>query len=115
MYQQEPPADTTTTEEPPADEPTIQPMSATEEDLSTETKFIKKITVVKSSSVDGSDEMYYTDISEKLAEKGTEFRLYLKVDGQKVDVTDDPNYQVTFVDTDGNGIDDQVQWMDLLL
>jgi len=33
------------------------------------------------------------------------------VDGEKIDVTFDPKFAVEFVDTDGNGIADRMQWM----
>jgi hypothetical protein len=52
-----------------------------------------------------------TELPEDLVEGGLEFKLYWMIDGVKTDVTDDPSFAVEFVDTDGNGIVDQMQWM----
>ena len=49
-------------------------------------------------------------IPEDLFASGHEFRLYCVIDGVKTDVTDDPSIGLSFVDTNGNGIEDQMEW-----
>src|SRR3972149_2065102 len=52
----------------------------------------------------------YTDIPEYLVERGIKFKLHWVINYTKVDVTDEPRFQVTFIDTDGNGITDRMEW-----
>jgi len=69
------------------------------------------VSVKQDSDVHYSDVKSMADLPENLVEAGVDFRLYWMIDGVKTDVTDDPSFAVEFVDTDGNGIVDQMQWM----
>ena len=53
----------------------------------------------------------FSSIPEDLISRGVEFKLYWMVDGKRTDVTNDPAYSVKFVDTNDNGINDQIQWI----
>jgi len=44
-------------------------------------------------------------------EQGIVFNLFWNIDGVRTLVTDDPRFQVEFIDTDGNGIVDQMRWI----
>jgi hypothetical protein len=52
-----------------------------------------------------------TDIPENLVEHNTQFKLHWMINNTKVDVTNDPRFNVTFVDTDGNGIADRMEYL----
>ena len=82
-----------------------------ENENSTEHEYEKEVTVAHDSTLHYTDVKSYTDIPEELVEEGIEFSLYWMIDGEKKDVTDHPLFKVEFVDTDGNGIVDQMQWV----
>jgi len=69
------------------------------------------INVNQDSDVHYFDVKSMADIPENLVEAGVEFKLFWYIDGVKTDVTDDTDFAVVLVDTDGNGIFDQMQWM----
>ena len=50
----------------------------------------------------------YSDIDETPLQS---VRLYWIINGERVDVTDDPLLNVSFVDTNGNGLIDRVEWI----
>ena len=81
-----------------------------EEDISDSDSFAKKVKVSHRSNLHYTDIPVCSEISENLVESGVDFRLYWIVDGEQIDVTDDETFNVHFVDSDGNGIDDQMCW-----
>ncbi|MGQ0795552.1 MAG: hypothetical protein ACT4N5_05130, partial [Nitrosopumilaceae archaeon] len=81
-----------------------------EEDHSTPDLYQKDVTVTHDSALHYTDVRSYSSLPEDLVSQGVEFKLYGMVDGVKTDVTTDPRFAVAFVDTDGNGIVDQMQW-----
>jgi len=82
-----------------------------EEDHSEDSMYNMTVTVAHNSTLHYTDVKSYSDIPEDLVAQGVEFSLYWNINGTKTDVTDDPRFQVEFVDTDGNGIIDQLQWI----
>ena len=82
-----------------------------EDEHSTPDLYQKDVTVTHDSALHYTDVQSYSSIPEDLVVRGTEFTLYWMVDGVKTDVTTDERFAVTFVDTDDNGIVDQMQWI----
>src|SRR3990170_8084199 len=82
-----------------------------EAELVTEDSYQKTVTVKSDSELHYTNVKSYSDLPEDLAASGVEFKLYWMIDGVKTDVTSDPRFAVEFVDTDGNGIADQMQWI----
>ncbi|MCH7648695.1 MAG: hypothetical protein IIA83_08825, partial [Thaumarchaeota archaeon] len=82
-----------------------------EKEYSDETMYNKTVTVASFSALHYTNVTAYSDIPEELVEQGVEFDLFWNIDGVKTNVTDDPRFQVEFVDTDGNGIVDQIWWV----
>jgi len=83
----------------------------TEVDQSTESQFNKEVTVESDSTLHYSDVKTCSDLPEDLVEQGVEFNLFWEIDGEQVDVTNDPEFAVDYNDTDGNGINDQMCWI----
>src|SRR5574338_156888 len=81
-----------------------------EQDTSTDDLYQKEVTVAHDSALHYTDVKSYSDIPEDLVSQGVEFKLFWMVDGVKTDVTANPQYAVSFVDTNGNGVVDQMQW-----
>ena len=82
-----------------------------ENDYSTSTKFQRNVTVTHNSTLHYTDVRSFTDISEDLVKHNVDFKLYWNINETKTDVTADPRFDVIFVDTNGNGIADQMQWI----
>ncbi len=85
--------------------------STVEQDNSTNSKFIKKVTVTHESALHYSNVTTFSDIPEDLVVENTDFKLFWSINNTRIDVTDDSRFAVEFVDTDGNGIVDQMQWI----
>lgn len=51
----------------------------------------------------------YTDLPEKIS-KNYVVRLYHIKNSKKIDVTDDPDYNVSLIDTDKDGVADRLEW-----
>jgi hypothetical protein len=85
--------------------------STVEQDNSTNSKFNKKITVTHESALHYSNVTTFSDIPEDLVVENTDFKLFWSINNTRIDVTDDSRFAVEFVDTDGNGIVDQMQWI----
>ncbi|MGY5146837.1 MAG: LamG-like jellyroll fold domain-containing protein [Candidatus Nitrosopumilus sp. bin_7KS] len=83
----------------------------TEKDQSTENIYNKKVTVAHESTLHYSNVKSYSDIPERLVKAGVEFKLFWNIDGIKTNVTHDSRFHVEYVDTDGNGIANQMQWI----
>ena len=83
----------------------------TEQDNSTSDKFNKKVTVSHESALHYTNVTAYSVLPEDLVDAGTDFRLFWNINNTRVDVTDDPRFAVEFVDTDANGIADQMKWI----
>jgi hypothetical protein len=82
-----------------------------ETDHSTLDKFQKNVTVAHNSTLHYTDVRSYSDIPESLTSHNVEFKLNWMINNTKVDVTNDPRFNVTFVDTDGNNIVDRMEWI----
>ncbi|MFH1473362.1 MAG: hypothetical protein ABIE55_00555, partial [Candidatus Aenigmatarchaeota archaeon] len=50
----------------------------------------------------------YTDIEETSQDS---IRIYWIVDGERVDITNNPSFNVIFIDSNGNGLIDRVEWV----
>ena len=81
-----------------------------EVDQSTDDIFNKKVTVKHESSLHYTDVLSYSDLPAELLGHNIDFRLFWNINGTKQDVTDDPRFQVAFVDTDDDGEEDRMQW-----
>jgi hypothetical protein len=81
-----------------------------EKDVSTKSTFDKLVTVEHNSTLHYTNVTSFSNISEDLVKKGVPFKLYWLINGSKTDVTQDPRFNVKLVDTNGNGIADQMQW-----
>ena len=82
-----------------------------EEDHSTSELYNKTVTVAHNSTLHYTDVKSYSDIPEDLVSQGIEFKLYWMINETKTDVTNDARFAVEFVDTNSNGIVDQMQWI----
>ena len=82
-----------------------------ETESSTPDLYQKEVTVAHDSALHYTDVKSYSDIPEDLVVQGIPFKLYWLIDGVKTDVTSDPRFAVEFIDTDGNGISDRMQWI----
>jgi len=67
----------------------------------------------KTIKVKSNASLHYKNVSvnSKLSEDAVNFRLYLVENNVRIDVTDNPSYNVSFVDTDGNDIADRIDWI----
>ena len=75
-------------------------------------KTYKKRINVKSDFVGHyQDVKAYTDIPEEAFQENYIIKLYLIVGDLKIDVTDDPIYEVKFVDSDNDGLNDRIEWV----
>ncbi|MDE2589956.1 MAG: hypothetical protein KGL95_09875, partial [Patescibacteria group bacterium] len=81
-----------------------------EKDLSSASKYDKMVWVAHNSTLHYTNVTAFSNISEDLAKQGAHFKLYWMINGSSVDVTNDPRFAVKLVDTNGNGIPDQMQW-----
>jgi uncharacterized repeat protein (TIGR01451 family) len=81
-----------------------------EEEHSTDLIYNKTVTVAHNSTLHYTNVKSYSDIPEELASQGIQFSLFWNINGTKTDVTSDPRFEVTFVDTNGNGIIDRMEW-----
>jgi len=52
----------------------------------------------------------YTDIPEELSKDNYIIKLYLVSGLSKVDLTDNPDYNVRLIDSDNNGLTDRIEW-----
>ncbi|HUL51699.1 MAG TPA: LamG domain-containing protein, partial [Verrucomicrobiae bacterium] len=84
--------------------------TATEKDNSSSNLYSKQVTVENNSTLHYTDVRSFSSIPEDLVSKEIPFKLYWVINGSKTDVTNDPRFDVKFVDTNGNGIADQMQW-----
>ena len=65
-------------------------------------KFQKNVTVAHNSTLHYTNVRSYSDIPEDLVEHNVEFKLHWMINGSKVDVTNNPKFDVKFVYQDGN-------------
>ena len=82
-----------------------------ETDNSTNGKYVKKVTVTHDSALHYTNVTAFSNLPENLVSKGVEFSLFWNINGSRVDVTNDERFAVEFVDTNGNEIADQMQWI----
>ena len=82
-----------------------------EHDNSTNDTFNKKVTVSHESALHYTNVTAYSALPEDLVEADTDFKLFWNINNTRVNVTDDPRFAVEFVDTDANGIVDQMKWI----
>ncbi|WP_218192577.1 LamG domain-containing protein [Nitrosotalea sinensis] len=78
---------------------------------SSSNQFSKQIRVLNNSTLHYTDVKSYTNLPRDLVMKGIHFKLFWMINGTKTDVTNDPRFHVQFVDTDRDGIVDQMQWI----
>ena len=81
-----------------------------ESDQSTSDIYNKLVTVKHDSTLHYANVTSYTDIPEEFVLEGIEFQLFWMVDGNKINIIDDPIFNVEFVDTDANGLADRLEW-----
>ena len=53
----------------------------------------------------------YTDIPEELFKQNYKIKLYHILDNSKTDITDNPSYDIKFVDSDNDGLNDRIEWV----
>ena len=82
-----------------------------EEEHSTNSLYNKTVTVTHDSTLHYTNVISYSAIPEDLVSQGMTFDLFWDINGTKMNVTSDPRFAVQFVDTDSNGIVDQMQWI----
>ena len=81
-----------------------------ESETITDNLYQKQVKVAQDSALHYTYVLSFSSIPEDLVSQGVEFKLYWMVDGKRTDVTNDQAYSVKFVDTNDNGINDQIQW-----
>ncbi|MEX2193597.1 MAG: LamG domain-containing protein, partial [Nitrosarchaeum sp.] len=84
--------------------------TVTEEGSSDSDTFSKTIKVSHESSLHYTDVQTCSDIPEELVESNASFTLNWIVNNELIDVINDPEFNVTFKDRDGNGVDDTMCW-----
>jgi len=82
-----------------------------EQDYSTATKFQRNVIVSHNSTLHYTNVKSFSELPEDLINKGVEFKLHWVINNSKIDVTNDPRFSVTLVDTDGNDIADRMEWV----
>ncbi|MEK6947241.1 MAG: LamG-like jellyroll fold domain-containing protein, partial [Nanoarchaeota archaeon] len=82
-----------------------------EEEYSTNSLYNKTVTVTHDSTLHYTNVISYSAIPEDLVSQGITFDLFWNINGTKMNVTSDPRFAVQFIDTNGNGIIDQMQWI----
>ena len=73
-------------------------------------KYVKKIFVKSLFTNHYKDVKAYTDIPEELSRENYIIKLYRVLTDSKIDVTDSPQYNVKFVDSDNDGMNDRIEW-----
>jgi hypothetical protein len=81
-----------------------------EESTSDDVYFSKKVKVSHTSDLHYTNVLTCSDIPEALSENGSEFSLFWVVNDELIDVTDEPTFAVHLVDSDINGINDELCW-----
>ena len=81
-----------------------------EKDLSIASKYDKLVWVAHNSTLHYTNVTAFSNIPEDLVKEGAHFKLNWLVNGSSVDVTNDARFAVKLVDTNGDGIPDQIQW-----
>ncbi|NOS62015.1 MAG: hypothetical protein HOO66_03110, partial [Nitrosarchaeum sp.] len=82
-----------------------------EEEHSTNSLYNKTVTVAHDSTLHYTNVISYSTIPEDLVSQGITFDLFWSINSTKMNVTSDPRFAVQFIDTDDNGIIDQMQWI----
>ncbi len=82
-----------------------------ETNKSSSDQFIKQVRVLNNSTLHYLDVKSYTSLPLDLVKKGVHFKLFWIINGTKIDVTNDPRFHVQFVDTNSDGLVDQMQWL----
>jgi glutamine cyclotransferase len=73
-------------------------------------KYLKRIAVKSDFTEHYRNVKAYTDIPEELSKNNYIIKLYRVIDDSKTDVTNSPQYNVKFVDSDNNNINDRIEW-----
>jgi len=73
-------------------------------------KYLKRIAVKSDFSGHYKNVKAYTDIPEELSKENYKIKLYRIMDNSKIDITDNPSYNVKFVDSDNDGFNDRMEW-----
>jgi hypothetical protein len=82
-----------------------------ETNKSSSDQYIKQVRVLNNSTLHYLNVKSYTILPLDLVKKGIHFKLFWIINGTKTDVTNDPRFHVQFVDTNGDGLIDQMQWI----
>ncbi len=82
-----------------------------ETNQSTPQLYNKTVIVEHNSTLHYTNVQSHSNIPENLVAKGVHFKLFWMINGSKVDVTNDHRFSVQFVDTNNNGLADQMQWI----
>ncbi len=82
-----------------------------ETNQSTSQLYHKTVIVEHNSTLHYTNVQSYSNVPENLVSKGVHFKLFWMMNGSKIDVTNDPRFVVQFVDTNNNGIVDQMKWI----
>ncbi|MGI0060530.1 MAG: hypothetical protein ACREBJ_12265, partial [Nitrosotalea sp.] len=82
-----------------------------ETNQSTSQLYHKTVIVEHNSTLHYTNVQSYSNIPENLVSKGVHFKLFWMINGSKIDVTNDSRFTVQFVDTNNNGIVDQMKWI----
>ena len=78
---------------------------------STSQLYHKTVIVEHNSTLHYTNVQSYSNVPENLVSKGIHFKLFWMINGSKIDVTNDSRFAVQFVDTNNNGIVDQMKWI----
>ena len=82
-----------------------------ETNQSTQQLYNKTVIVEHNSTLHYTNVQSYSNIPENLVAKGVHFKLFWLINDSKVDVTNDHRFAVQFVDTNNNGLADQMRWI----
>ncbi|HJW19600.1 MAG TPA: LamG-like jellyroll fold domain-containing protein [Candidatus Nitrosotalea sp.] len=82
-----------------------------ETNQSTSQLYHKTVIVEHNSTLHYTNVQSYSNVPENLISKGVHFKLFWMINGSKIDVTNDSRFAVQFVDTNNNGIVDQMKWI----
>jgi hypothetical protein len=73
-------------------------------------KYLKRISVKSDFSGHYKNVKIYTDIPEELSKNNYIIKIYRVIADSKTDVTNNPQYNVKFVDSDNDGLNDRMEW-----
>jgi len=75
-----------------------------------EEKYVKKITIKSDVDIHYKNVKAYTDIPEDFLKEGYTVKLYHLLESGRLEITNNPLYNVSLIDKNGNGIVDRIEW-----